>query len=313
MAQDSVSVDRWKYLGGSDIAAVMGISPFKTRWELLQEKAQLLDPAPPFTTKYIEYGNVMEPLIRNYVSYEYKMAFEEGKHYLTFGENGDMVRIHTDGENDENRTILEIKTTSQIHEKLEDYKTYLVQLLFYMFMTGYENGILAVYDRPDNFSVEFDSKRLHVYEIQLSDFEELVKDIKKAVIHFLNDLDKVRANPFLTQEDLLPADMEALASRLAEIKEQEEKFKAITEEKKLIEEKLAELMTENDTKTMDAFGWKMTMISGKAGEKKVVQEFDTESFRESHPRLWKKFIKETEKTVGGRKVQIKLTRLSNEN
>ena len=152
-----------------------------------------------------------------------------------------------------------------------------------------------------------------MYEIQLSDYEELVKDIKKAVIHFLNDLEKVRANPFLTQEDLLPADMETLASRLAEIKEQEEKFKAITEEKKLIEEKLAELMTENDTKTMDAFGWKMTMISGKAGEKKVVQEFDTESFKVSHPRLWKKFIKETEKTVGGRKVSIKLTRLSNEN
>ena len=34
-----VTKDRDKYIGGSDIAAILNISKFKTRWQLLKEKA----------------------------------------------------------------------------------------------------------------------------------------------------------------------------------------------------------------------------------------------------------------------------------
>ena len=58
-----VTIDRDKYIGGSDIPATMGISPFKTRWDLLQEKAGLK--ADEFTgNQYTEYGKIMEPQIR---------------------------------------------------------------------------------------------------------------------------------------------------------------------------------------------------------------------------------------------------------
>ena len=40
---DTVRDERWRYIGGSDIPAIMGISPFKTRFQLLQEKAQIID------------------------------------------------------------------------------------------------------------------------------------------------------------------------------------------------------------------------------------------------------------------------------
>ena len=36
-----VTIDRDKYIGGSDIPIIMGISSFKTRWDLLLEKAGL--------------------------------------------------------------------------------------------------------------------------------------------------------------------------------------------------------------------------------------------------------------------------------
>ena len=52
----NVLINRDKYIGGSDISAIMGISPFKTRWEVLQEKAGLLESE--FTgNKYTEYGD----------------------------------------------------------------------------------------------------------------------------------------------------------------------------------------------------------------------------------------------------------------
>ncbi len=36
-----VTIDRDKYIGGSDIPAIMGLSPFTSRWDLLLEKAGL--------------------------------------------------------------------------------------------------------------------------------------------------------------------------------------------------------------------------------------------------------------------------------
>ena len=36
-----VAEGRDKYIGGSDIPVIMGLSPFKTRWQLLLEKAGL--------------------------------------------------------------------------------------------------------------------------------------------------------------------------------------------------------------------------------------------------------------------------------
>ena len=161
--QTSVNKDRDKYIGGSDLPIIMGISPFKTRFELLQEKAKVIENE--FTgNDFTEYGNTMEPKIRNYINESIKDKFIEGKHI-----NGD-IRIHTDGEN--KTTILEIKTTSQIHEKVDDYKIYLVQLLFYMQETKKKKGILAVYERPKDFDEEFDPFRLTTYEINIKDYKD---------------------------------------------------------------------------------------------------------------------------------------------
>ena len=63
----AVTVDRDKYIGGSDIPIIMGISSFKTRFDLLLEKAGIKEN--DFAgNKYTEYGNVMEPKIRNFIN-----------------------------------------------------------------------------------------------------------------------------------------------------------------------------------------------------------------------------------------------------
>ena len=58
----AVTVDREKYIGGSDIPIIMGISPFKSRFDLLLEKAGLKEN--DFTgNEYTEYGNKLEILL----------------------------------------------------------------------------------------------------------------------------------------------------------------------------------------------------------------------------------------------------------
>ena len=117
MIKDTVTTERWRWIGGSDMPVIMGISPFKTRFQLLQEKARIVEP--DFKgNEYTEYGNKLEPLIRDYVNETLHRNFAPDVLI-----NGDF-RFNFDGLDKEHNEILEIKTTSQIHEKLEDYKVY---------------------------------------------------------------------------------------------------------------------------------------------------------------------------------------------
>ena len=149
--QKSVSENRDKFIGGSDISIIMQLSHFKDRYTLLLEKAGLKE-IEQVNNAYVDYGNIMEPKIRQYINTLYQRNFVEDKL-----EKSD-IRCHFDGIDDE--MILEIKTTSQVHEKITDYKVYLVQLLFYMMNANKNQGMLAVYERPQDFDEAFDDDRL---------------------------------------------------------------------------------------------------------------------------------------------------------
>jgi len=305
VSQDSVNIDRYRYIGGSDLPAIMNISSFKTRWQLLLEKAQIREDT--FEgNKYTEYGNTMEPKIRDYLSSKFGQ-FDEGRHYCKLGDID--CRLHTDGENIAKKTILEIKTTSHIFTAVDEYKSYLVQLLFYMRMLNCPKGILAVYSRPDDMSEEFDFKRLQVFKIKLSDYTDLLDEITAAIQMFYQDLLKLRENPFLTQEDLMPADVASLAKRYSELKAQEDQLKEVEKERKEIEGKLCSAILASGYKSFDGFGCKFTAVPGKAASTETVFEFDADSFENDHPRLFKKYLKAIEKKSSGKKDTVKLTRL----
>ena len=161
--QESVKQDREKYIGGSDIPIIMELSPFKSRFDLLLEKAGYKKNDFEGNV-FTEYGNVMESKIREHINLTHQSDYKEGKCIEEIPSewdvtpNGMKIRCHTDGENE--TSILEIKTTSQLYDNVDDYQIYLVQLLFYMMMTGKRFGMLAVYKRPDDMSEDFDVENL---------------------------------------------------------------------------------------------------------------------------------------------------------
>ena len=189
----SVTKDRDKFVGGSCIPTIMGINPFKSRFDLLLEKAGYKEDT--FEgNQFTAFGNALEPQIREYINSSIKDPFKED----CLIQNN--LRGNTDGVNRD--TILEIKTTSQIKKTLRGYKTYLVQLLFYMSLYDKEKGILAVYNRPSDFDTEFDIERLQTFEIDIKDHQELLKEIYQAINEFWEDLKTVKENPFITEEEL---------------------------------------------------------------------------------------------------------------
>jgi len=294
-----VTIDRDKYIGGSDIPAIMGISPFKKRFQLLLEKAGLA--TDDFGgNQYTDYGNLLEPKIREYM---------EGYCFTSFPPSqtikGDL-RTNMDGFDGE--TVLEIKTTSHIYETADEYKIYLVQLLFYMAVNEVTNGYLAVYKRPADFNPDFDAENLQIFEILAKDYKTLTAEIFAEIDRFRADLQRLKENPLLTEEDFQPTELVTLSREVVALEVKMAEFKNLEKQYKDMKQKLYEAMT---AAAVDSWampnGTKITRIEGKPASVKLVEEFDLTAFKEEHADLYKGYVKEVPKETAGRAGYVRIT------
>lgn len=304
--QSSVKEDRSKYIGGSDIPVILGISPFKTRFELLLEKAELKEDTFEGNA-YTDYGNTIEPIIRDYINKTINKDFKEGKHIY------DDIRIHTDGEDDEE--ILEIKSTSQIHQEVNEYKIYLSQLLFYMEKEGKEKGTLAVYERPSDFSIEFNPARLQIFHIEKKNYLDFIERILQAVEQFRIDLKKVKENPFITEQDLLPVDIKDAVDKVLVLENKLAMYKKVQEEYDKAKEQLKKLMEETkNNKWETPNGTKITLVEDTLDKQEEQEFYNEEKFKEENSKLYEEYHKKLEQyketktiTKKGKKGYVKIT------
>lgn len=295
----NVTIDREKYIGGSDIPIIMGISPFKKRFDLLLEKAQLQDNEFQGNA-YTEYGNELEPKIRDYINQS------EKKKYLEEKVIKDDLRYHSDGFN--GKCVLEIKTTSQLHDNVNDYKVYLVQLLFGMQMHGVKLGKLAVYERPIDFDEDFNSDRLHIYDINIKDYSALLEDINTAVDQFRNDLAKLKENPFLTEEELQPLEVIELSNQVLALEQQLTTYKQLEEQYKTVKDKLFKAMQDYQIKKWTTpNGTQITRVDGVEESTVIVDKFDEEAFKFDNTELYQQYVRSTQQVKKGRSGYVKIT------
>ena len=308
--QESVKQDRERYIGGSDIGVIMNLSPFKSRFDLLLEKAGYKENDFEGNV-YTEYGNALEPKIREYINKGKDTHFIEGKHTReAVGDEIIGVRIHTDGERmiEGEYEILEIKTTSRVYEDVNDYKLYLVQLLFYMVNCNAFKGLLAVYHRPDDLSEEFDSSRLQLFEVNVSDYRELIEDISEAIERFISDLVKVKNDPFITEDELLPVEIPEITKQIIALEESLKYMKETETKLKVEKQRLAKAMEASGVKSWTTpRGYKITYVAGTDPSTTVVKKFDEEAFKSAYAGLYEKFLNNEVITKNGRAGYVKIT------
>ena len=295
-----VSQDRDKYIGGSDLSVICGISKFKTRWQLLLEKAGLEENT--FEgNPYTRYGHYIEPFIRDHINLVYNTQFIPNRII-----NGD-IRCHSDGFNGE--CVLEIKSTSDIFSTVDGYKVYLVQLVKYMEQNQVEKGILAVYDRPGDMSQEFDPKRLQVFEIALDDYRNLLDYVNREIDKFRADLERLKENPLLSEQDFLPAgNLVALADKVAKLENQLAALKEIDKQCKEAKKALYNEMLKRKVKSWTMpNGTKLTMVMETPPGTKTVTEFDTDAFKADCPGIYQKYLKTVEKKTNGKAGYVRIT------
>ncbi len=302
----NVLIDRNKYIGGSDTPIIMGISPFKTRWQLLQEKAGIVE-AEVVDNAYVDYGSEMEKYIRDYVNFLDENR-EDQFYEDTLVKEEDIIglRCNVDGRN--SNTILEVKTTSVIHETLDEYKYYLVQLLFYMYNYGFEKGILAVYERPKDFNTDFDPDQLMLYNVNIKDYAMLVDELKEAIEKFRQDLKKLKENPSLEEKDFVPVEIVNYANQIQIIEDRLKMYKQLEKEQEELKTKLYEAMLDTGIKTWTTpNNIKITLVE--AIPEAIVKEekFDEDTFKKENPLMYNKYIKEVEKKKSGKKGYVRMT------
>lgn len=293
--QKTVTEERWKYLGGSDIPAVMGISPFTSRFELLQYKAKVAEN--DFTgNEYTEYGNEMEGKIRDYINAGCnKGQYVEDK--IIKEQEGIDWRYHSDGYNGGLSCVLEIKTTGEIHSTVEEYKIYLVQLLFGMYIHNAANGVLAVYERPDDMNTDFDEDRLQIFDVDMDHNALLLGEILHEIDMFNEDLDYLKKNKD-AEEYMLPsrAELLDLSDSVWQIADKQVKAmfllsyeKQITEAIKQVKDKLKESMEKHNIKSARfEDGTLVSYVPAK--ESSIKESFDEKTFAKDYPDLYEQYL-----------------------
>ena len=299
MNKDTVTKDREKFIGGSDLAGIMGLSPFIDRWTLLQQKAGLKE-RDFFGNEYTRYGDELEPIVRDYINEKYCRDFEPAVKV-----DGDL-RGNCDGIDEGG--LLEIKTTSHVYDTLDGYKGYLVQILFYMKIFNVQHAMLAVYHRNEDFSTDFDPSRLQVIPIDIKDHLDTMDEVEQAIEMFRKDLSELRENPLLCEEDFMPNEIVEVTNKIMELENQLAAYKQMEAELKEFKSKLKAAMEEYGIKTWRLYdNTKITLVPD--GEDKEVEEIDIKALQKDHPELFgegSKYVKR--KLKKGRSGYVRITR-----
>ena len=279
----------------------MGLSPFKTRWQLLLEKAGL-EERDTFGTRYTVYGQKIEPQIRDYINETMPFAEQFEPNRVIDGD----TRYHSDGFN--GKCVLEIKSTSHIYETVDEYKIYLVQLLFGMQKNKVENGKLAVYERPDDFDIEFDATRLQVFDITAGQYKNLTAEINAEIERFRRDLARLKENPLLSEADFQPNELVSLSNKVIVLENRMAEFKALEKQYKDMKQSLFEAMQKHDVKSWEMpNGTKITRVDGVAASEKTVTVFDVDTFKAENTELYEKYQKTVIEKKAGRAGYVRIS------
>ncbi len=136
--------NRSEYIGGSDVAIIMGTSPFKTPWQLLLEKARIV-PNNFKGNKYTEIGNVLEPKIQDAMQIKNVDERTYEKEYYEVPFAG-----HIDGLNEVETELYEIKVSSGNMDKT--IKTYEYQIRTYMYLTELNKAHVVLLQRDKDLA-----------------------------------------------------------------------------------------------------------------------------------------------------------------
>ena len=273
MANPNVTVDRHKYVGGSDLPTILGLNAKygANIFDFAKEKAGLI-PNSFNGNQFTKYGQKMEPIIRDYINSIYGANYIED----TIIDTKRGYRGNTDGiDRNAEIPLLEIKTFG---EELDvDY--YRPQCQFYMETFDLPAIRLVGYKRPKDFytgidydlenddsyfNLEFDENNIVTYVIERdrqlwARIEERIQAFKNAVGYLKENKDNYNEDDF--NQLFYGSKLVVMANRLTKLETQLNSFKDIEKEYKKVKEDLYKLFEDKGIESFDTGTMKFTKVA----------------------------------------------------
>ena len=287
------NIDRKTYIGSSDAAAILGVSPWRTALDVYLDKTSGPEPITPEKAAIFKRGHRLEPYILD------MLEDEHGIHLLRF-DDGKRSRRHLDtelpflaaeldAETDDGKNV-EAKSAnfygkgSWGEQYTDDVPIYYnAQAQHGMMVRGSQETIFPVLIGVDDF---------RLYHVKRDD--EVITYLRQAEIEMWDRIQRLDAPPAKTVSDierLFPWDHGSVIQASVEVRDAYLELKDLKKRLKLIESDIGE---------------QESLIKLFLGEHQVLQfgadklltwksqntdRFDINTFRAAHPAIAKKYTK----------------------
>lgn len=185
--------ERKNTLGGSEIAAALGLSRYMTPLELWAIKTGLIEPADVSDKLQVRLGNKLEQIVAELFEEETGENLERVDKAYVHPKYPFLVG-HIDRKICGKKAIVEIKTTDPFRIKEfvgnEIPQEYLIQIVYYMALTGVEIGYVACLFGNSDFVIK-----------QIVKDKDLENDIIKKAVTFWTQFVQTKVMPTVTKSD----------------------------------------------------------------------------------------------------------------
>lgn len=306
MSNPNVTIDRYKYIGGSDLPTILGqnLNYDKKPYDLALEKARI-KPNEFKGNQFTKYGQKMEPVIRDYINSVYGVNYLED----TIVDSTKGYRGNTDGiDRNASIPILEIKTFGD--ELDVDY--YTAQCQFYMETFDRDACLLVGYKRPADFytgvdydlenddsyfNFEFDPNNLveHVIYRDKSlwnKIEERIKSFKDAVGYLVENKEDYTEEEF--NKIFYGTDLIETTNKVVSLETKLQAMKTIENDYKKAKEELYNLFDQRGIISLDTGKVKITKVAPTSYQ---TVSIDTKKLKEENEKIYNKYkvVKTTNK------------------
>ena len=295
ISHNDVRTNRHEYIGGSDIAKIMGLSRWGTPLSLWAEKTQKIPAKDLSDVEAVELGTDLEEFVAKKFTQKTGKAVRRSPKLYQHPDYPYMV-AHVDRLVTGSDELLECKTCSLFKkdewENDEIPQEYILQVMWYLGITGRRIGHIAVLIGGQSFKykqIEFDSELFDTMVESAKEFWQHVQDNTPPAVMASDDetLKDLYADHSEVMIELYPTDEETARAaqtfeeRIAYLQEVKAHIKSLQDEQKEIETHIKDIIK-------DSLGIKTPkyVVTWKSQN---TTKFDTATFKETHVDLYNQF------------------------
>src|SRR5699024_6188096 len=280
---------RQKGIGGSDIAGILGLSPWSSPIKVYQDKIGELPPTKE--TEVMYWGNVLEDIVakefqkRSGMKVRRRNAILQREDYPYMLANVDRLIVSK-------KEGLECKTTNEFmkSEWIEGEKVpeqYFLQCQWYMAVTGYERWHIAVLIGGNKFHMDVIERDDELIEMMMNEAKNFWEN--HVIPENPPEFDGSKASDEVLKQ-LYPESNAELSVQLGNrFIDELETYDQLKDNKKQIDKAIKDIENRIKGKMEDA-------EVAKAGGRRIMwktyesNRFDTKTFKKEKPELYKKYV-----------------------